>query len=135
MNKNKIISCIKYSLIIGGVVDLGMVLIFLIPLLRILIFGENSLFHTPQYEWAMRLIASLGAAWTVVLFWAAKKPWERKDILLFTVFPLMLGAYSATVYGFLTNAITIRFFVLFTIITFAHCPFFLYVWLKAKRFK
>jgi hypothetical protein len=121
-------------MIIGGIVDLLMVLIFITPFLRILVFGESDQFHTSQYEWGMRLVGSLGAAWTVLLFWAAKKPFERKDILLFTVFPLMFGAYSSTVVGLYTGAIAIRFFVLFSIITFAHCPFFLYVWIKAQRF-
>lgn len=135
MNKAKIILQLKYSMIIGCIVDLFMVFIFLIPFLRVLIFGEDSQFHTPQYEWSMRLIASLGAAWTILLFWAAKKPLERKDILLFTVFPLMFGAYSATVIGLYTHAITLRFFVLFSIITLAHCPFFLYSWIKARGFE
>jgi hypothetical protein len=119
-------------MIIGGIVDLFMVLIFVTPFLRILVFGESDQFHTPQYEWAMRLVASLGAAWTMLLFWAAKRPFERKDVLLFTVFPLMLGAYSSTVVGLCTGAVATRFFVLFSTITFAHCPFFLYVWRKAK---
>jgi hypothetical protein len=81
----------------------------------------------------MRLVGSLGATWTIILFWASKKPFERKDILLFTVFPLMFGAYVSTVYGFLTNAISSQFFILFIIITFAHCPFFLFIWIKAKN--
>ena len=79
------------------------------------------------------MIGSLGATWTIVLFWASIRPFERKDILLFTVFPLMFGAYSSTVYGFITKAISSQFFILFTIITFAHCPFFLYIWIKAKN--
>ena len=122
-------------MIIGGLVDLIMVIIFITPFLRILIFAESTDFHTPQYEWGMHLIGSLGAVWTVTLFWAAKQPFERKDILLFTVFPLMFGAYSSTFYNFFTNTISTRFFILFTIITFAHCPFFLYVWIMAKRFE
>jgi hypothetical protein len=120
-------------MIIGGIVDSIMVIIFLTPFLRIFVFGESSVFHTPQYEWNMRLIGSLGAAWTTLLFWASRKPFERKDILFFTVFPLMFGAYISTLYGFLTKAISSQFFILFTIITFAHCPFFLYIWLRAKQ--
>lgn len=135
MNKNKLENYLKIAMIIGGFIDLIMVVIFLVPALRIIIFGENPQFHTPQYEWAMRLIGSLGSGWTVLLFWASRKPFERKDILLFTVFPLMMGAYLWTIYGFLNDAISLQFFVLFTIITFAHCPFFLYIWIKAKKFE
>ena len=124
---------LKTSMILGGIVDSLMVIVFITPILRILIFGENPVVHTPQYEWSMRLLGSLGAAWTALLFWASKKPLERKDILFFTVFPLMFGAYASTLYGFFTNAISSRFFTLFTIITFAHCPFFLYIWIKARQ--
>ena len=133
MQIEKITRLLKISMIIGGIVDAFMVIIFLTPFLRIFIFGESSGFHTSQYEWGMRLVGSLGAAWTVMLFWASKKPFERKDILFFTVCPLMLGAYTSTLYGFFSKAVSLRFFILFTIITFAHCPFFLYIWIKAKR--
>ena len=130
----KITIMLKYAMITGGIVDLLMVLVFLTPYFRIVIFGETGVHHTPQYEWSMRLVASLGAAWTVLLFWAARKPFERKDILLFTVFPLMSGAYSATLAGLVTHALSVRFFVLFTMITVAHCPFFLYLWIKARKY-
>ena len=56
----------RLALNIGGVIDALMGLVFLVPALRVLIFGENTQFHTPQYERAMRLIASLGFAWTVL---------------------------------------------------------------------
>lgn len=133
MKKNYLIKRLKFSMIIGGVVDLLMVVIFIIPYLRIFVFGENPEYHSGQYEWSMRLIGSLGAAWTFLLFWASQKPFERKDILLFTVFPLMFGAYTSTLYGFITEVISTQFFILFTIITFAHCPYFLYIWIKAKK--
>lgn len=133
MNTEKINRLLKISMIIGGIVDSIMVIIFLTPFLRILVFGESSSFHTPQYEWSMRLLGSLGAAWTTLLFWASREPFERKDILFFTVFPLMFGAYISTLYGFLTKAISSKFLSLFTIITFAHCPFFLYIWIQARQ--
>jgi hypothetical protein len=133
MNTEKITKLLKISMIIGGIVDSFMVIILITPVLRILIFGENPGVQTPQYEWSMRLLGSMGAAWTVLLFWASKKPFERKDILFFTVFPLMFGAYTSTLYGFFTKAISSQFFILFTVITFAHCPFFLYIWIKAKQ--
>jgi hypothetical protein len=124
LKKERITGLLKISMIIGGIVDSCMVIILITPFLRIFILGESPSFHTPQYEWSMRLLGSLGSAWTVLLFWASKKPFERKDILLFTVVPLMFGAYTSTLYGFVTKAVSLRFFILFTIITFAHCPFF-----------
>jgi hypothetical protein len=131
MKKKEIINRLRISMIVGAVVDLLMVIIFFIPALRILIFGENQIFHTQQYEWGMRLVGSLGAAWTVLLFWASKKPLERKDVLFITVFPLMFIAYLSTLYGFFFESLSVQFFILFTFITFAHCPYFLYIWLRA----
>ena len=133
MPGKKTLDWLKLALNTGGVIDALMVLIFLVPTLRILIFGEDAQSHTPQYEWAMRLVASLGLAWTMLLFWAARKPLERKAALLFTVFPLMFGAYGATVYGFIANTIATRFFILFSVVTFTMCPFFLVVFLKARK--
>jgi hypothetical protein len=46
MDKKKIINWLKMAMIVGGVVDLFMVIIFIIPVLRIFVFGENSQFHT-----------------------------------------------------------------------------------------
>ena len=135
MIKKDIVNRLRLSMIIGAIIDLLMVIIFFIPTLRILIFSEDPVFHTDQYEWGMRLVGSLGAAWTVLLLWASRKPFERKDILLFTVFPLMFIAYLSTVYGFFIKSVSTQFFILFTIITFAHCPYFLYIWIRAFRDK
>ena len=135
MKKSIVIRNLKISMIIGGIVDSIMVIIFIIPDIRIFAFRENPEYHTGQYEWGMQFIGSLGVAWTLVLFWASKRPFERKDILLFTVFPLMFGAYSSTVYGFMKEVISLQFFILITIITFVHCPYFLYIWIKSKKIK
>jgi hypothetical protein len=133
MRKSSVISRLRMAMIIGGVVDSVMVIVFLVPALRIVAFGESPGFHTPLYEWGMRLLGSLGAGWTTLLFWASRQPLARRDILLFTVFPVMVGAYGATTYGFVTHAVAMRFFVLFSIITFAHCPYFVYLWSRARR--
>ena len=54
--KSESVNWVKLALNIGGVIDAFMGLVFLVPALRILVFGESVQFHTPQYEWAMRLI-------------------------------------------------------------------------------
>jgi hypothetical protein len=89
---DKVKKYLRLSMLIGFIVDLFMVIIFIVPALRIIVFGESPQFHTPQYEWAMRLVGSCGLYITISLFWASLKPIERKDILLFIVFPLMLCA-------------------------------------------
>jgi hypothetical protein len=133
MKRNEIGNWLKKAMLAGGIVDSFMVIFFLIPALRILVFGENFQFHTPRYEWAMRVIASIGATWTITLFWASKKPFERKDILLLTVFPLMTGFFGFNLYGFLTQVISLQLFILTTIVTFVFCPFYIYIWAKARK--
>jgi hypothetical protein len=132
MDKNKINRYLKFCMITGGIVDAIMDIIIFIPALRILIFGENPEFHTPQYQWAMGMLGSIGAAWTLLLFWASIKPFDRKDILLLTIFPLLIGTNIFTVYGFFTYAVSLQFLILFSIISIVHGPFFLYIWIKAK---
>lgn len=127
----KITKRLRSAMIVGCIVDAVMVLIFSVPILRIIIFGENSLYHTDLYEWAMRLVASVGAGWTLLLFWAALKPFERKDVLILTVFPLLLGSYLSTFLGYLAGAVSIQFLILFSIITLVHGPYFTYIWIKA----
>jgi hypothetical protein len=46
--------------------------------------------------------------WTVLLLWADRKPFERRDILLITIFPVILGLALTTVYGVLKSYIPIK---------------------------
>jgi hypothetical protein len=133
MKIEKITKRLKTCMITGFVVDACMVVIFILPSLRVMVFGENPVLQTPLYEWGIRLVGSLGAGWTLLLLWASRKPLKRKDILLFTVFPLMAGAFAATVYAFLQHTVSLQFFLLFTFITLAHCPYFMFIWIKATR--
>ncbi len=47
MEKNRITNWLKMALVIGCLVDLCMVIIFIIPFLRMTIFGENPQVDTP----------------------------------------------------------------------------------------
>ena len=52
-----------------------------------------------QYQYAMSLAASLVLAWTFLLIWADRKPFERKDMLLLTIFPV-IGLQISTIFAF-----------------------------------
>jgi hypothetical protein len=45
----------------------------------------------------MNLAASLMAGWTVLLFWCAVQPIERRDVLLIVVCPSILGIVATSV--------------------------------------
>ncbi len=54
-------------------------------------------------EYALRFGAPLMIGWTVLLFWADRKPVERKDILLVTAYPVVTGYIILNVYAIMTG--------------------------------
>jgi len=57
---------------------------------------------------ALLMGASLMFGWTVLLIWADRKPFERKGILLITIFPVILGLALTTLFGFLKGYIPFK---------------------------
>ena len=57
---------------------------------------------------ALYMGASLMFGWTILLIWADRKPYERKGILLITVFPVITGLAVTTLYGHLSGFIPIK---------------------------
>ena len=54
---------------------------------------------TVEYRYAMGIGASLMLGWTALLLYAGRKPLERKEILLLTVFPVITGIILAHLYA------------------------------------
>jgi hypothetical protein len=50
-----------------------------------------ELFPDAGYNAGMKYIAVLALSWGILLFWADRKPQERKGILLITIFPVVSG--------------------------------------------
>ena len=44
---------------------------------------------TPMYLYVTRVAGALMLGWTVLLLWAQRKPIERADVLLITLFPVV----------------------------------------------
>lgn len=91
--KNKLLA-IKSIFIIGIILD-GL---FALDMALVGFFGTTtfltSLFTnitviTPEYQYALISAAGTMWGWTVLLFWALKKPKERKEIALITAFPVV----------------------------------------------
>ena len=61
------------------------------------LFGGDSSRNTTEYRYAMGIGASLMAGWTLLLLWGAANPIERRDILILTVCPVIMGIVVATV--------------------------------------
>ncbi len=56
-----------------------------------------------EYRYAMGLGASLVLGWALLLIWADRKPFERKGVLLLTVFPVITGIIIAEVYAYIAG--------------------------------
>lgn len=76
---------------IGAAVDAFAVLQMLSPRVFALFYGLEGFSPGPDYRFAMGMGASLMAGWTALLLWAARKPVERRAVLLLTVFPVIAG--------------------------------------------
>jgi hypothetical protein len=91
--------------IVGGVFDGLMLLPMLLPDLGGKLFGLQAFSPGPDYRYAMNVAASLMLGWTLLLFWASRRPTERAAVLLLTaivVAGLMLAGFCAVYSGFVS---------------------------------
>jgi hypothetical protein len=87
----------RIAFLVAAVTD-GLALVpMLVPRVGTALFGGDPSRATPQYRYAMNLAAALMAGWTVLLFWGAAQPIERRDVLLIVVCPSILGIVAASV--------------------------------------
>jgi len=87
----------RVAFLVGAVTDGLAVLPMLSRRIGVALFGGDRSRMTGEYRYAMGIGASLMAGWTVLLFWAAASPVERRDLLLLTVVPVVAGIAVATV--------------------------------------
>ena len=82
----------------GIVTDAIVAVQMLFPRLLLSTYGIE-LVPTPEFRFAMRYGAPLMIGWTVLLFWANRKPIERKDVLLITAYPVVVGYVAIVIYA------------------------------------
>jgi hypothetical protein len=81
----------------GAVVDAIVGVLILIP----------SRMGEAEFRYPMGLAASLMFGWTVLLLWGYAKPFERKGLLLITIFPVITGLMASAVYQVAIGAFTL----------------------------
>lgn len=80
--KNQI-DVVRLAFYLGALTDgLAVIPIMLFPSAGIALFGGDSSQITDAYRYAMGIGASLMAGWTVLLIWGARKPVERRAVLV-----------------------------------------------------
>jgi hypothetical protein len=91
---------------LGAIFDGLTLLPMLFPGIGGVLFGMPNFNPGIEYRYAMGLGASLMAGWTVLLFWADRKPVERRDIMLITLFPVLSGLVLANVFAVANGMVT-----------------------------
>lgn len=81
----------------GVIADLLATMPLLFPEVAKVIFGLSVMASTHEYLYVSRIGASLMLGWTLLLAWGSYKPIERKEILLLTVVPVLIGLLVASV--------------------------------------
>jgi hypothetical protein len=101
--------------IVGGIFDAMMLPAMLFPELGGRLFGIQHFLPGSDYRYAMNLGASLMLGWTLLLFWAARRPIERAGVLLLTaivILGLMLSGVSAVFSGLILMRNMLPVFIL-----------------------
>jgi len=68
-----------------------------------------------EYQYAMCLAATFMLAWTFLLIWADRKPYERKDMILLTLVPVVVGIQISTIVAYNFGLITFEVMLGYTI--------------------
>lgn len=84
---------------IGIIFDGAMVFPLLSPKILGVMFGIPNFNPDVNFRVVSFVGAALMAGWTVLLFWADRKPVERRDILLITLYPVLSGLILACIYA------------------------------------
>ena len=91
MNEKQTILLLHIAYWIGIIADAISTIILLLPELAQSVFGLSDISIGEEYLYISRIAASLMLGWTFLLFWADRKPVERRGILLLTIFPVVIG--------------------------------------------
>lgn len=83
----------------GAVLDGIMVFPLLFPKVAGIMFKITDFNPGVDTRYVMYVGASLMLGWTILLIWADRKPIERRDVILITACPVVIGLIIANIYG------------------------------------
>ena len=118
---------------IGIIADALATLLLFSPAIADLVLHPGPFEVSNAYLYVSRIAGALMLGWTVLLFWAQRKPVERADILMITLFPvvtILAGAAALAVRsGHISIARLAPIFLLYVVVYCTYIPSFLW----AKR--
>jgi len=120
---------------LGIVADAAATLLLFSPTVANLVLQPTPFEVSPMYLYVTRVAAALMLGWTVLLFWAQRKPVERADILLITLFPVVSLLAVAAVLVAKSDQIAVSrlvpMFIFYVLLGCTSLPS--YVWAKKQR--
>ena len=87
---------LRISFLVGAITDGLAVIPMVFPSIGSTLFGGNSSRSSAEYRFAMGIGASLMAGWTLLLIWGSLDPIGRRDILILTLIPVVIGIVAST---------------------------------------
>ena len=120
---------------IGIIADAIATVLLFSPTVADIVLQPTPFERTPVHLYVSRVAGALMLGWTVLLFWAQRKPVERADILLITLFPVVTilagAAFLVARSGWISTSGMMPMFVLYAV---AYCTFIpSYVWALKQR--
>ena len=103
---NRAVRWLRVSYWVAASVDALAFLEMLFPGALQALLDETSRELTMEYRLAQAFGAPLMIGWTVLLLWADRKPFERRGVLVITVFPVVSGLLIRGVVGAATGVFT-----------------------------
>lgn len=96
MKGNTQLNVIKTICWVGALADALWAVALISPPIFGMLTGRPNLDPDLTFRLTMGVGASLMAGWTALLFWCAKKPVERRAVMLLTIFPVLCGLAVVT---------------------------------------
>lgn len=132
MNVERLSNRIKILMLTGAILDAIIAPLMLFPSARTYIFGEPEIMQTNLYEFAMRMVAAFILSWTLLLFWGARKPLERRGIIPILVLMLLTLAL-AEIGSVISGVLPLEKFILMWFIYLVLIPSFSYYYHMANK--
>jgi hypothetical protein len=124
---------IKVCFYIGVVADLLATVPLVFPEAARLMFGLGQVSVGDDYLYASRIGASLMAGWTLLLLWGSFRPIERKEVLLLTLVPVLIGLLVSSILvvssGFVKAQYMVPLWIFYAIII----PLYIRAYLLARK--
>jgi hypothetical protein len=86
-----------------------------------------------SFNYGVRYGAPLMIGWTILLLWADRRPLERKDILLITLFPVVAGFVIFEIYSVAAGYGTMETLIPLLVMQSVMSAVFVFSYIKAKR--